>query len=254
MVDGEKVSQFGDDPVHVVGMLDNSERFRQPILIRQTTRHRLHRWPVGLSAENRSMTALIAQMEACRRRSTFWQNSGRFLSSSAAVPQTARDTLLEVHYSRQHVLARGRASCAGRARRRYSAAALVVVRAARNRLPDLVGCRRHVDVGDAERTQRIENGADDGRRCTGCSCFAGALDAERIGRRRHLRRFPTPSRGNPRRAAWRSPGSCRSPIGRSASNTINSINAWPTPCATPPWIWPSHSNLLITMPTSSTAA
>lgn len=44
------------------------------------------------------------------------------------------------------------------------------------RVPDFVGRRRHVDMGDAERTQRIENCADHGRRCAGRPGFAGALE------------------------------------------------------------------------------
>src|SRR2546423_14384546 len=37
----------------------------------------------------------------------------------------------------------------------------------------------------------------------------------------------------------------------SASYTTCSISAWPTPWATPPWIWPLSVSGLITVPTSS---
>src|SRR4029077_3676111 len=58
-----------------------------------------------------------------------------------------------------------------------------------DRVPNFVWRRRHVDMLDAQRTERIENGADDGRRRACRTGFAGAFDAERIGRRWHLRDF-----------------------------------------------------------------
>jgi len=42
--------------------------------------------------------------------------------------------------------------------------------------------RRHVDVIDAKLAERIEDSADHCGRCAGSAGFAGAFDAERIGR------------------------------------------------------------------------
>src|SRR6266700_394141 len=53
-------------------------------------------------------------------------------------------------------------------------------------LPDAEGCRRHVDMTDAVFRERIDDGVHDRgeRACT--SGLAAALDAKRIGGRRHF--------------------------------------------------------------------
>src|SRR5207237_2496487 len=55
-----------------------------------------------------------------------------------------------------------------------------------DRLPHPGRGGRHVDVRHAERCERIQDGVDDGARRADGGALAGALDAERVRRARHV--------------------------------------------------------------------
>ena len=54
-----------------------------------------------------------------------------------------------------------------------------------DRPPDSLRCCRHGEVADAEWRQRIVDGIHHDGKCADRTAFAGALDAQRIGRRWH---------------------------------------------------------------------
>src|SRR5712671_232541 len=56
-----------------------------------------------------------------------------------------------------------------------------------DRAPQSLGCRRHFDMPDAERLQRIDDGVGDRRRRADRAGLAAAFDAERVvGAQRHV--------------------------------------------------------------------
>jgi len=54
-----------------------------------------------------------------------------------------------------------------------------------NGAPDAFGCRRHVEISDAERAKRVDDGVHDGGKRPDIASLARTLDPQRVGLGRH---------------------------------------------------------------------
>jgi len=66
-------------------------------------------------------------------------------------------------------------------KRAVGCGALSISLRAANRTPDFFGCGRHVDMGDADWSERVDDSVHDGGECPDITGFAGTLDAQRVG-------------------------------------------------------------------------
>ena len=106
---------------------------------------------------------------------------------------------------RRHELGRDRARCADRILQRRKDRGASLFPRCLDRLPHLLGRRRHVDMRDAERRERIDHGVHDRGERADIAGLARAFDAERIGLGRHRVLLDLERRTYRRRAACRNP-------------------------------------------------